>query len=138
MQSATPTTSTLTAAEFLVTDQASFGTAWRYELVDGRIVGHAVPSPDHAAIISGLVAALANRLEPKPNGCRPEAGSGVAPRRQPRPTASIPDVTIRCGGHPRVVFDVVSPAELMDWRACDRKRSDLQDVEDVREIIEIH
>jgi hypothetical protein len=33
------------AEEFLRTDQREFGDAWRYELVDGRIVGHAAPTP---------------------------------------------------------------------------------------------
>ena len=104
-----------TADEFLRTDQHAFGDAWRYELVDGEIVAHAAPSPDHAAILAGLTAALGNRLRGNKNGCRPEAGSGAAPRQQQRPTARIPDATVRCGDLPRVVFDVVSPSEL---RAC--------------------
>ena len=128
----------LTAADFLGLDQSMFGDAWRYELVDGRIIGHAAPSPNHAAIISGLSTALGNRLRGNPDGCRPEIGSGAAPRRQQRATARIPDVTIRCGDHPLVVFEVISPSELKDWRARDRKRADLQDVEGVLEIVEIY
>ena len=30
-----------TADEFMIADQEAFGNAWRYELVDGRIVAHA-------------------------------------------------------------------------------------------------
>ena len=127
-----------TAAEFLATDQHEFGDAWRYEPVDGLIVAHAAPSPEHAAILAGLIAAVVVRLRGHPDGCRPEAGSGAAPRRQQRPTARIPDATIRCRDLPRVLFEVVSPSELRAWRARDRKRDDLQDVEGVAEIVELY
>lgn len=126
------------AEEFLRTDQHELGDAWRYELVDGVIVGHAAPSPDHAAILAGLIAALASRLRGMPERCRPETGSGAAPKSQQRPTARIPDATIRCGALPRVLFEVVSPSELRAWRARDRKRLDLQDVEGVAEIVELY
>ena len=126
-----------TATDFLATNQDEFGSAWRYELVDGRIVGQAAPTPEHGAIISGLTAALASRLRGRAGGCRPEAGSGATPRQQQRDTARIPDVTIRCGDLPRVVFEIVSPSELRAWRVRDRKRRDLQDVEGVQEIVEI-
>ena len=43
-----------TAERFLTTDQHEFGDAWRYELIDGRIVAHAAPSPEHGAILAGL------------------------------------------------------------------------------------
>ena len=111
---------TWTAADFLAADQHGFGSAWRYELVDGLIV------------------APGTRLRGNPDHCRPEIGSGAAPRRQQRATARIPDVTVRCGALPRVVFEVVSPSELCGWRARDRKRRALQDVEGVREIVEIY
>ena len=129
---------TWTAADFLAADQHAFGSAWRYELVDGRIVAHAAPAPDHGTITSGLVIALRTRLRGNPDGCRPEIGSGAAPRQQQRATARIPDVTVRCGALPRVVFEVVSPSELCGWRARDHKRHALQDVEEVREIVEIY
>jgi Uma2 family endonuclease len=128
----------LTAEAFLATDQSQFGSAWRYELVDGRIVGHAAPAPAHGAILAGLTAALGARLRGSPEGCRPEVGSGAAPRQQQRATARIPDATIRCGDLPRVVFEVVSPSELRAWHARDRKRRDLQEVEGVMEIVEIY
>jgi Uma2 family endonuclease len=101
----------LTADEFLETDQREFGDAWRYELVDGRIVAHAAPRPDHGAILSLLNAALVSRLRGRRDGCRAESGSGAVPKRQQRNTARIPDAMIRCGEHPRVVFEVVSPSE---------------------------
>jgi Uma2 family endonuclease len=128
----------LTAEAFLATDQAAFGTAWRYELVAGRIVARAPPTPEHGAILAGLAAALVNRLRGHPSGCRTEVGSGAAPRRQQRNTARIPDLSIRCGEHPRVVFEVVSPSELRKWRERDEKRRDLQDVEGVEEIVELY
>jgi Uma2 family endonuclease len=126
-----------TAEAFLRTDQHEFGDAWRYELLDGRIIAHAAPSPNHGAILSGLSGALVTRLRGGWEGCRPEVGSGAAPRHQQRPTARIPDATIRCGNLPRVVFEVVSPSELKNWRARNRKRRDLQDVEGIQGIVEL-
>jgi Uma2 family endonuclease len=127
-----------TAEEFLATDQCEFGDAWRYELIDGEIVAHAAPSPDHGAILSGLAVALGNRLLGNRDGCRPEVGSGAVARRRQRNTARIPDAMIRCGDHPKVVFEVVSPSEMRHWRTRDRRRLDLQLVEGVREIVEIY
>jgi hypothetical protein len=43
-----------TAAACLAADQATFGPAWRYELVDGSIVARAAPPPAHGAILAGL------------------------------------------------------------------------------------
>jgi hypothetical protein len=36
------------------------------------------------------------------------------------------------------MFEIISPSELRQWRARDRKRRDLQDVEGVQEIVEIY
>jgi Uma2 family endonuclease len=127
----------LTADDFLQMDQSAFGTAWRYEMVDGRIIAHAAPSPDHGAILAGLTGALVSRMRNR-RDCRPEVGVGAVPLRQQRNTARIPDGTIRCGGLPRVVFEVVSPSELAHPRQRDRKRRDLQDVEGVQEIVELY
>jgi Uma2 family endonuclease len=126
----------LGADEFLWTDQSVFGLAWRYELVRGTIVAHAVPSPEHGAILSNLAREISNRLVGHPV-CRSEIGSGAVPQYERRDTARIPDATIRCGQLPRVLFEVISPSELSHKRQWDQKRSDLQAVEDVQEIIEI-
>ena len=138
MDTAEPAGRFWTAADFLTADQELFGSAWRYELVDGRIVGQSAPAPEHGAIASGLVMALGTRLRGNADRCRPEVGSGAAPRQQQRPTARISDVTIRCGDLPRVLFEIVSPSELRAWRARDAKRRDLQDVDGVQEIVEIY
>ncbi len=138
MDTAEPAGTYWTAEAFLAADQREFGEAWRYELVDGCIIAHAAPTPEHGAILSGLTTALGVRLRGNPDGCRPEAGSGAAPKHQQRGNARIPDATIRCGDLPRVVFEVVSPSELRAWRARDRKRSDLQEVEGVAEIVELY
>ncbi len=127
-----------TAELFLVTDQHVFGDAWRYELVDGRIVAHAAPSPEHGAILAGLIGALGSRLRGNPDGCRPESGSGAVPRSAQRATARIPDALIRCGEHPRVMFEVISPSELRNWSERDAKRRDLQAVEGAQEIVELY
>ena len=125
-----------TAEAFLRTDQSAFGDAWRYELVDGQVIAHAAPAPLHGRLIAKLALALGRRLENHP--CELEIGSGAAPTQQQRATARIPDLLIRCGSDPRVVFEVVSPSELRDWRGRDRKRRDEQDVEGVHEIVEIY
>jgi Uma2 family endonuclease len=135
MDTAARNTRFLDADEFLRTDQSEFGPAWRYELVRGTIVAHAAPSPEHGVILNNLVGELYNRL--RGHECRSEVGSGAAPQYEQRDTARIPDATIRCGKHPRVLFEVVSPSELRHKWQWDQKRSDLQAVVGVQEIIEI-
>jgi Uma2 family endonuclease len=127
-----------TAEAFLRTDQRDFGSAWRYELVAGLIVAHAAPSPDHGAIAGNLAYALGGALRRQQSTCRVEVGSGAAPKRQQNDTARIPDVSIRCGECPRLVFEIVSPSELRRWRQRDQRRRDLQDVEGIEEIIEVY
>ena len=124
------------ADAFLRTDQLAFGNAWRYELVHGTIVAHAAPSPEHAVILGNLAGELHPRLRGHPE-CRSEIGSGAVPQYEPHNTARIPDATIHCGKHPRVLFEVISPPELQHKRQWDQKRSDLQAVEGVQEIFEI-
>ena len=70
-----------TADEFIATAQHIFGDAWRYELVDGRIVAHAAPAPDHGAIIAGIVAGLACRAGavPRLGAPRPREPSSATP-----------------------------------------------------------
>jgi Uma2 family endonuclease len=126
----------LDAEEFLRTDQSEFGTAWRYELVRGTIVAHAQPGPEHGVILNNLAGELCNRLRDHSES-RSEVGSGAAPQYKQRDTARIPNALIRCGKLPRVLFEVVSPSELRHKRQWDQKRSDLQAVEGVLEIVEI-
>ena len=126
-----------TADEFIVQDQHDFGDAWRYELVDGQILVHAAPAPEHGAILTGLGGALINRMSAMPRGCRPETGSAATPRSAQRNTARIPDLVIRCGEHPKVSFEVVSPSEIRDWRGRDLKRQHMQAVEGMQEIVEL-
>jgi len=127
-----------TVDEFMATHQGVFGDAWRYELVDGKIIAHAAPVPDHGAIASGLAKALGNRLAGTSGGCRPEVGTGAVPKAKQRNTARIPDVMVRCGEHPMVAFEIVSPSEIRNWRGLDRKRKHMQAVEGVRELVEIY
>jgi Uma2 family endonuclease len=127
----------LDADEFLRTDQCEFGPAWRYELVRGAIVAHAAPSPEHGVILGNLAREIGNRLRDHPE-CRVEIGSGAVAQYEQRDTARIPDAMIRCGKHPRVLFEVVSPFELRNKRQRDQRRSDLQTIEGVQEIFEIY
>jgi Uma2 family endonuclease len=126
-----------TAEEFIVQDQHDFGDAWRYELVDGEILAHAAPAPEHGAILTGLDGPLINRMTAMPRGCRPETGSAATPRSAQRNTARIPDLVIRCGEHPKVSFEVVFPSEIRDWRGRNLKRQHMQAVEGMREIVEL-
>lgn len=126
----------LGADEFLRTDQSEFGTAWRYELIRGTIAARATPSTEHGVILGNLAREIGNRLRDH-RECRPEVGSGAASNDEQRDTARIPDATIRCGQQPRVLFEVISPSELQHKRRWDQKRSDLQSVEGVAEIVEI-
>ena len=137
MDTAARDTRFLDADTFLRTDQSDFGRAWRYELVRGRIVAHAAPSPDHGIILANLARELGNRLEGH-RECWLEVGSGAVPRYEQRDTARIPDAMIRYGKHPRIMFDVVSPSELYHKRDRDLRRSDLQAVDCVQEIVEIY
>jgi len=127
----------LDADAFLRTDQSEFGNAWRYELVRGTIVAHAAPSPEHGVILGNLAGELHSRLRSHPE-CRAEVGSGAAPQYEQRDTARIPDAMIRCGKLPRVLFEVISPSELLHKRQRDQRRADLQAVEGVQEIVEIY
>ncbi len=113
-----------TAERFLTTDQHEFGDAWRYELVDGRIVAHAAQSPEHGAILAGLTTALGSRLRGNPDGCRPESGSGAVPRSAQRATARIPDALIRCGEHPKghVRGDLTVGTAELDRTRCQTGR----------------
>ena len=88
-------------------------------------------------ILGNLAGELDNRLRDHPE-CRSEVGSGAVPQYEQRDTARIPDAMIRCGQHPRVLFEVVSPSELQHKRQWDQKRADLQAVEGVQEIVEIY
>ncbi len=44
---------------------------------------------------------------------------------------------IRCDGHPKVAFEVVSVSDIQDWRALDLKRQHMQAVEGMREVVEL-
>lgn len=129
---------TMTADEFIGTDQSVFGDAWRYELVDGVIEGHAAPTPNHGVILANLVTALKIRLGGHAEGCRAETGSAAAPARQQKNTARIPDALVRCKNLPRVTFEIVSPSELQKIKERDKKREDVKEVEGVVQIIEIY
>jgi Uma2 family endonuclease len=131
-------TTTMTADEFIVTDQSVFGDDWRYELIDGAIEGNAAPTPTHGVILANLVTALKTRLRAHGERCHAETGSAAAPAREQRNTARIPDALVRCQGLPRVTFEIVSPSELQKIRDRDKKREDVKEVEGVVQIVEVY
>ena len=100
----------MTVDEFLATPQSAFGSAWRYELVDGLPVAQAAPSDEHAMISANLAAALTNRLRGN-RDCVPLVGGAVIPKDKQRRTARIPDATVRCGGKSVAMFEIVSPTD---------------------------
>lgn len=133
----------LTADEFIAMDQRSFGTAWRYELVDGvpvpfgaSTVKPACFEPAHGAIIVNLGAALKNRL-PKGAPCRVEVGTAAVPRGKQRNRARIPDLMIRCAGTPKVLIEVLSPADEHSQVVKAERYRDLKAVDGVAEIVEV-
>ena len=69
----------LTVKEFLAADPGAFGDAWRYELIDGRVVAHAAPISDHSAIMINLGVTLKARLPPQ-SGCRAASARSSARR----------------------------------------------------------
>jgi hypothetical protein len=129
---------TMTADEFVDTDQCEFGDAWRYDLVDGVIEAHAAPSDKHALMLSNLIAALHGKLRSHEAGCHVETGGAVIPARKIRNTARIPDALARCKGLPRVTFEIVSPSELRRVKQRDKKREDVKQVEGLVQIFEIY
>jgi Uma2 family endonuclease len=128
----------LTAAEFVTTDQSEFGPAWRYELIDGGILAHAAPTPEHGAILANLVTALKVRLKALRSPCRVETGSAATPANKQQNTARIPDALVRCNALPRVTFEIVSPTEMKNVLERDRKREDVKNVDGVVQIVEIY
>ncbi len=125
----------ISVEEFLVTDQAVFGPAWRYELIDGQPVAQASPSPEHAAIIVNLGAALKPLLAGWP--CRAEAGSAAIPRHKSNDRARVPDLMVRCSGKPTVLFEVVSPSDERSQAEKAERYRDLRNVDGVQEIVEV-
>ena len=131
------TQANLTADVFLTMDQRGFGDDRRRELVNGRIITHDIPNPDHGTILASLAGALVSRLKGRKDG-RVEIGSSAIPKRTLRDTALIPDAMIRCDGNPRLICEIVSSSDLGNRKAWDRRRRDLQEVEGVEEIVELY
>jgi len=76
------------------------------------------PHRPNGAIAAKLTIALGGRI--RGSSCGVEEVSSEAVTRQQRNTPSIPDVTIRCGEQPRIVFELVSPpTELRHVQECD-------------------
>jgi Uma2 family endonuclease len=129
----------LTAAQFLSMDTSAFGDAWRYELVAGRPVAMAPPSPEHGRILGNVVRRLQSALDGVGRPCTVDPGIGVRPANAPGDKVRAPDAVIMYRGmgqdSPVVVIEVMSPSnggvEYEQWRA------DLKAVEGVRENVEL-
>ena len=126
----------MTVDEFLVTAQSAFGSAWRYELVDGLPVAQAAPSDEHAMISANLAAALTNRLRGN-RDCVPLIGGAVIPRDKERRTARIPDATVRCGGKAVAMFEIVSPTDGITTELRVKRRRDIKSVDGAQVLVEI-
>ena len=126
----------MTVDEFLATPQSAFGSAWRYELVNGLPVAQAAPSDEHAMIVDNLSAALNLRLRGN-RDCAPLAGGAVIPRDKHRRNARIPDATVRCGEQSVAMFEVVSPSDGIDTELRAKRRRDIKSVDGAQVLIEI-
>lgn len=82
-----------------------------------------------------LGAALKGRLRGGP--WRVEAGSAVVPRNRGGDRVRIPDLTVRCGGRPTILFEVISPSDGHSQLRKALRYDDLKSVDGVREIVEI-
>jgi Uma2 family endonuclease len=110
------------------------------DLIDGIVVAHAAPSPEHARIVANLGRAIGNALEAAGSPCFVEVGSGIVPRRRRKPTYRVPDLLIRCpesdpGGEAVVVVEVISPANTAS--EMDEKARDYKSVPSIRQIIHL-
>lgn len=116
-----------TAERFCVTDQHVFGDAWRYELVDGRIIVYAAPSPEHRH--SGRadrrthqpVAWQSGRLASRE---RQRRGASIGTASDSAHSRRADPLRRASQGHVRGN----SPSELRNWTQRDAKRRDLQAV----------
>jgi Uma2 family endonuclease len=129
----------LTADEFCAIDQHTFGDAWRYELVDGRVVAMAPTTDKHALILSNLIVAVAAALAAAGLPCRVFSGNGVRPANALNRRVRIPDATVMCRNgkrrRPVVLFEVLSPSNEGPEYA--ERFDDLKQVESVEEIVEL-
>ena len=126
----------MTVDEFLATPQSAFGSAWRYELVDGLPVAQAAPSDEHAMISANLATALTNRLRGN-RDCVPLVGGAVIPKDKQRRTARIPDATVRCGGKSVAMFEIVSPTDGITTELRVKRRRDIKSVDGAQVLVEI-
>ena len=126
----------MTVDEFLATPQSAFGSAWRYELVDGLPVAQAAPSDEHAMISANLATALTNRLRGN-RDCVPLVGGAVIPKDKQRRTARIPDATVRCGGKSVAMFEIVSPTDGITTELRAKRRRDIKSVDGAQVLVEI-
>lgn len=102
---------TMTVAEFLSHDD---GTDVRHELIDGRIVAMAPPSPQHSTIAGNIAAALQPRLR---RPCRIQIEYGITLPDDDRSYYQA-DLAVVCGAiergapapEPIAVIEVVSPS----------------------------
>jgi len=124
----------MTVAEFLAWDD---GTDTRYELIDGRPVAMAPPSPSHSIIAGNAYAALRSRL---PSGCLAGVEFGVSSVRR-RATFFQTDVAVVCGTAadrrdrplPTLIVEILSPSDRRLQR--DRKLDDYRMIDTVQQIL---
>jgi Uma2 family endonuclease len=126
----------MTVDEFLAMPQSAFGSAWRYELVNGLPVAQAAPSDEHAMIAANLAAALTNRLRGN-RDCAPLVGGAVIPSDKQRRTARIPDATVRCGEKSVAMFEIVSPTDGITTELRAKRRRDIKSVDGAQVLVEI-
>ncbi len=128
-----------TADQFMALDPLMFGEAWRYELVAGRPVAMAPPSPEHGLILGNVVRKLQVAIDAAGLPCTVDPGVGVRPANAPGDKIRIPDALVMCrrAGRrsPVVLIEVMSPSNA--GAEYERRRADLKAVEGIQEIVEL-
>ena len=106
----------LTANQFLSMDASAFGEAWRYELVAGRPVAMAPPTPEHGRILGNVVRKLQSALDAAGRPCTVDPGVGVRPANAPGDKVRVPDAVVMCRragkDSPLVLIEVMSPSNV--------------------------
>ena len=129
----------LTADQFMSVDPLTFGEAWRYELVAGRPVAMAPPSPEHGRVLGNVVRKVQAALDAADLPCTVDPGVGVRPANAPGNKVRVPDALIMCrrAGQdtPTVLIEVMSPSNA--GAEYEQRRADLKAVEGVQEIVEL-
>jgi Uma2 family endonuclease len=90
------------------------GTGRQYDLVEGQLRAHAVPSDLHATMHARLATILTNHLDAHLPFCRVAIGGGIKPRIRADWNFRIPDLTVTCAKNAKGQHDVPDPVVIIE------------------------